>query len=88
MFQPCDSDCLSRLTAVKVVAQWDADFVDIGQEELFDLILVFFPSFSIFYLLKKKHTQAANYMDIKPLLDLTCAKVASMIKGIFSNFAF
>mmetsp|Transcript_10215 Transcript_10215/g.18003 ORF Transcript_10215/g.18003 Transcript_10215/m.18003 type:complete len:180 (+) Transcript_10215:179-718(+) len=24
---------------------------------------------------------AANYMDIKPLLDLTCAKVASMIKG-------
>jgi len=24
---------------------------------------------------------AANYMDIKSLLDLTCAKVASMIKG-------
>ena len=24
---------------------------------------------------------AANYMDIKPLLDLTCAKVATMIKG-------
>jgi S-phase kinase-associated protein 1 len=24
---------------------------------------------------------AANYMDIKPLLDLTCATVASMIKG-------
>ena len=24
---------------------------------------------------------AANYMDIKPLLDLTCASVASMIKG-------
>ena len=24
---------------------------------------------------------AANFMDIKPLLDLTCAKVASMIKG-------
>lgn len=24
---------------------------------------------------------AANYMDIKDLLDLTCAKVASMIKG-------
>ena len=24
---------------------------------------------------------AANYMDIKPLLDLTCAAVASMIKG-------
>ena len=25
---------------------------------------------------------AANYMDIKPLLDLTCATVASMIKVI------
>ena len=24
---------------------------------------------------------AANYMDIKPLLDLSCATVASMIKG-------
>ena len=24
---------------------------------------------------------AANYMNIKPLLDLTCATVASMIKG-------
>ena len=24
---------------------------------------------------------AANYMDIKPLLDLTCATVASMVKG-------
>jgi len=46
-----------------VVSQWDADFVEVEQELLFELIL------------------AANYMDIKPLLDLTCAKVASMIKG-------
>lgn len=47
----------------KVVSEWDANFVDLEQEMLFELIL------------------AANYMDIKPLLDLTCAKVASMIKG-------
>ena len=47
----------------EVVAEWDANFVDIEQELLFELIL------------------AANYMDIKSLLDLTCAKVASMIKG-------
>lgn len=24
---------------------------------------------------------AANYMDIKPLMDLACSRVASMIKG-------
>jgi S-phase kinase-associated protein 1 len=47
----------------EVVSQWDADFVDVDQELLFELIL------------------AANYMDLKPLLDLACAKVASMIKG-------
>jgi S-phase kinase-associated protein 1 len=47
----------------EVVEQWDADYVDVDQELLFELIL------------------AANYMDIKPLLDLTCAKVASIIKN-------
>jgi len=47
----------------EVVSQWDADFVDVDQELLFELIL------------------AANYMDVKPLLDLACAKVATMIKG-------
>ncbi|TYZ67967.1 hypothetical protein PybrP1_011875 [[Pythium] brassicae (nom. inval.)] len=46
-----------------VVSDWDANFVDIEQDILFELIL------------------AANYMDIKSLLDLACAKVASMIKG-------
>ncbi len=47
----------------EIVGQWDADFVNVDQEVLFEIIL------------------AANYMDIKPLLDLGCAKVASMIKG-------
>merc|ERR1740138_965413 len=46
-----------------VVPAWDAAFVEVEQDMLFELIL------------------AANYMDIKSLLDLTCAKVASMIKG-------
>jgi len=54
---------LKSANMIEVVSQWDADFVDVEQELLFELIL------------------AANYMDIKPLLDLTCAKVASMIKG-------
>ena len=46
-----------------VVPAWDANFVELEQEVLFELIL------------------AANYLDIKSLLDLTCAKVASMLKG-------
>jgi len=46
-----------------VVQQWYANYVNVEQVVLFELIL------------------AANYMDIKPLLDLTCATVASMIKG-------
>jgi len=54
---------LKSANMAEVVAGWDADFVDVDQELLFELIL------------------AANYMDIKSLLDLTCAKVASMIKG-------
>jgi S-phase kinase-associated protein 1 len=47
----------------EVVPSWDANFVELEQEVLFELIL------------------AANYLDIKSLLDLTCAKVASMLKG-------
>jgi S-phase kinase-associated protein 1 len=46
-----------------VVQPWYANFVEVEQSELFELIL------------------AANYMDIKPLLNLTCATVAALIKG-------
>merc|ERR1711871_171155 len=41
---------------------WDAKFVTVDDEVLFNLIL------------------AANYLDIKSLLDLTCKKVAEYIK--------
>jgi S-phase kinase-associated protein 1 len=47
-----------------VVQQWYADYVNVEQGLLFELI------------------SAANYMDIKPLLDLTCLAVVSMIKGM------
>ncbi|KAI4966194.1 hypothetical protein ZWY2020_042040 [Hordeum vulgare] len=42
---------------------FDAEFVKVDQNTLFDLIL------------------AANYLDIKGMLDLTCQTVAEMIKG-------
>lgn len=54
---------LKSANMAEIVSEFDANFVNLEQEILFELIL------------------AANYMDIKPLLDLTCAKVASMIKG-------
>lgn len=46
-----------------IVPEWDANFIEVEQSTLFNLIL------------------AANYLDLPPLLDLACAKVASMIKG-------
>lgn len=54
---------LKSSVMAEVVQRWYAEFVNVEQVLLFELIL------------------AANYMDIKPLLDLTCATVASMIKG-------
>ncbi|KAI4368173.1 hypothetical protein MLD38_016760 [Melastoma candidum] len=42
---------------------WDADFVKVEQNTLFDIIL------------------AANYLNIRGLLDLACQTVADMIKG-------
>ena len=54
---------LSHNDMYQVVDQWHADYVNLEQEELFELVM------------------AANYLDIKPLLELSCAKVASQIKN-------
>ncbi len=62
---------------------WDNDFVKVDQSTLFELILVTagllepFGFFSLMLFLD----QAANYLNIKELLDLTCLSVANMIKG-------
>ena len=47
----------------EVVQQWYADYVQVEQVLLFELVT------------------AANFMDIKPLLDLTCFAVSVLIKG-------
>ncbi|CAI9275737.1 unnamed protein product [Lactuca saligna] len=50
-------------TAAEDLRSFDAEFVNVDQGILFDLIL------------------AANYLNIKNLLDLTCQAVADMMKG-------
>ncbi|KAJ8767011.1 hypothetical protein K2173_012520 [Erythroxylum novogranatense] len=58
-----DSSSSASASSDEALKTWDADFVKVDQNTLFDLIL------------------AANYLNIKGLLDLTCQTVADMIKG-------
>ena len=77
--QPLRSADLSQ-----IVPEWDARYVDCEQEMLFELILVRGSCVLCLAARGNPHpvpNQAANFMDIKPLLDLSCAKVASMIKN-------
>jgi S-phase kinase-associated protein 1 len=46
----------------EIVQEWYAEFVDVEQIMMFELVT------------------AANFMDIKPLLDLTCLAVSVLIK--------
>lgn len=55
-----DSDSRKKTTDID---EWDAKFMQVDQEMLFEIIL------------------AANYLDIKALLDVGCKTVANMIKG-------
>ncbi|KAJ6818914.1 SKP1-like protein 1A [Iris pallida] len=79
------------------IKTWDADFVKVDQATLFDLILEQSPKeeeehrASLRPLLPatpdsdadrtRPPPMAANYLNIKGLLDLTCQTVADMIKG-------
>ncbi|KAM7479457.1 hypothetical protein LguiA_027670 [Lonicera macranthoides] len=75
---------------------FDAEFVKVDQGTLFDLILFFiffivdglhvvfvvYGAISLVYVVEGKDWGlAANYLNIKSLLDLTCQTVADMIKG-------
>ncbi len=54
---------LKSVDMASVVDAWYADYINLEQEVLFELIM------------------ASNYLDIKPLLELSCSKVASLIKN-------
>lgn len=89
-----DADKLSKLD--DDVKAWDMEFVKVDQGTLFELILVSAlgqkggqrdarlwqlsgECAGVYSLLRG--VQAANYLNIKSLLDLTCLTVANMIKG-------
>ena len=68
----------------ELVDDWDANFTDTNQDVMFKTLLVG-GQFNVIYSSQiacvAMRGQAANYMDIKPLLMLMCAKVASLMKG-------
>ena len=73
------------------IDEWDQKYFGVNQEMVFELILVRFPfPQHIYYPMPSTFrfavwlslaSQAANYLEIKPLLDGSCKIVANMIKG-------
>jgi S-phase kinase-associated protein 1 len=84
--QDDESDARKKTTEIE---EWDQKFMQVDQEMLFEIILVrvfaLIPTIEISTGESANHTihtvQAANYLDIKPLLDVGCKTVANMIKG-------
>ncbi|RKP01330.1 hypothetical protein CXG81DRAFT_12152 [Caulochytrium protostelioides] len=60
---PPSGDDAQQVRTSEDIDAWDAEFINVDQGTLFELIL------------------AANYLDMKNLLDLGCKNVANMIKG-------
>lgn len=63
------------------ISEWDATFLNVDQEMLFEILLVrvsrWLPAIAVL----TTWFQAANYLDIGVLLDVGCKTVANMIKG-------
>jgi S-phase kinase-associated protein 1 len=75
--QDDDSDSRKKSTDID---EWDQKFMQVDQEMLFEIILVRFPHIPKVQA-SANRPQAANYLDIKALLDVGCKTVANMIKG-------
>ncbi len=76
-----DNDNRKKTTDID---EWDQKFMQVDQEMLFEIILVsLLPNQSVGLsdLALTRLPQAANYLDIKALLDVGCKTVANMIKG-------
>ena len=73
-----DDDSRRKATDID---EWDQKFMQVDQEMLFEIILVCVSSMSCSWLRRLTRRQAANYLDIKALLDVGCKTVANMIKG-------
>ncbi|GFN97830.1 E3 ubiquitin ligase complex scf subunit sconc [Plakobranchus ocellatus] len=58
-----DDDDENRVKRMDDICAWDAEFLNVEQNLLFEIIL------------------AANYLNIKGLLDASCKTVANQIKG-------
>ena len=75
--QDDDSDSRKKSTDID---EWDQKFMQVDQEMLFEIILVSFSHIPNIQA-SANRPQAANYLDIKALLDVGCKTVANMIKG-------
>jgi S-phase kinase-associated protein 1 len=74
-----DNDSRKKSTDID---EWDQKFMQVDQEMLFEIILVRHLPHSLTRASALLITsQAANYLDIKALLDVGCKTVANMIKG-------
>jgi S-phase kinase-associated protein 1 len=81
--QPQDDDTDARKKTTDI-EEWDQKFMQVDQEMLFEIILVrsFYPTLPTSCCNRiNLFSQASNYLDIKPLLDVGCKTVANMIKG-------
>lgn len=72
-----DADSRKKTTDID---EWDQKFMQVDQEMLFEIILVR-PYPSAVDMWGANCIKAANYLDIKALLDVGCKTVANMIKG-------